>query len=107
MTLYSLIADPEWAEILTLVTISLLCLAYASFVWGNAKQQNKRLSTGEWTMVYGLGMISFLSGILVFGKFVVPQNVDSLLETLRLDQALKYITQKFQAILISIIRPMI
>jgi hypothetical protein len=106
-SIYTFIADPEWAEILTLITMGLLAFAWMSFIWGNAKRLNKRISTFDTGLIYLLGIFTFLCGVIALGKFIVPKNADSLLETLRIYQPLRYITIKFQAILLSIIRPML
>lgn len=105
--LYSLIADPEWAEIITLLTIAGISLGWLSFTWGNAKRQNIRLSTFQWAFIYTLGVITFLSGIIILGKFIVPANASSLLETLRVDGILSYLTVRLQMILLSILRPLL
>ena len=105
--LYSLIADPEWAEIFTLLTIGLLAFGYMSFIWGNAKQQNIRLSTFDWGIIYTMGFITFICGTITMGKFAFPQNASSILETLGLDGILRYLTVRYQTLLLSLIRPLI
>lgn len=106
-SLYSLIADPEWAEILTLLTLGGLALAWLSFIWGNSKKQNTRLSNFDWGLIYFLGVITFLCGVIVLGKFIVPANASSLLETLRLDGIIRYLTIKLQTLLLGILRPLL
>jgi hypothetical protein len=105
--LYALIADPEWAEILTLFVMGGVTLAWLSFIWGNAKKENRRLGTFEWGFVYALGLNTFLCGVIILGKFIVPANASSLLETLRLDGILRYLTIKLQTLLLSLLRPLI
>lgn len=105
--LYSLIADPEWAEIITLLTVGLLALAWLSFIWGNSKRLNTRLSGFDWASIYALGLLVFLCGVILLGKFIVPQNAKSLLETMRLDKVLSYITIRYQMLLLSILRPLL
>jgi hypothetical protein len=107
MTIYSLVADPEWAEILTLLFIGLVSLAWLSFIWGNAKRQNQRLTTFDWGGIYVLGFLAFFCGGIILGKFIVPKNADSLLEILGIDYVLEFVTRHFQAFLLAIIRPMV
>jgi hypothetical protein len=102
--IYRLVADPEWGEILTIVTIGLLCMSYMSFTWSNAKRLNKRISDFQWAQIYFMGLILFISGSILLGKLIVPANADKLLEILYLDGTLKYLTSKFQSFLLPILR---
>ncbi len=102
--LYKLVSDPEWAEILTIMFFGMVCLSYLSFVWGNAKKTNKRLSTFQWGQIYFLAIMVFLSTILIFGKFIVPENSDKLLGMLHVDDLLRKATIQFQKLLLPIIR---
>ena len=106
-TIYSLIADPEWAEIATLLILGLTALGYLSFVWGNAHRLNTRLTNFQWAKVYILGFFVFFCGIIIFGKFIVPENTDSLMQTLGTDYVLEWITSYVQAVLLAILRPLI
>ncbi|MFZ5950226.1 MAG: hypothetical protein ACOYXC_05955 [Candidatus Rifleibacteriota bacterium] len=106
-SLYALIADPEWAEILTLLTVGGIALAWLSFIWGNAKQQNIRLTTFDWGCIYALGFVTFMCGVIILGNFIVPANAKSLLETLHLDGILRYLTVRFQTLLLSLLRPLL
>jgi hypothetical protein len=107
LSIYTLIADPEWAEILTLALLFLLSLAWMSFIWGNATRLATRLSPIQWGTIYALGLFCFLSGVIILGKFIVPRNASSLLETLRLEAPLRYLTLKFQQITLSLLRPLL
>ena len=106
-SLYSIIANYSNAELLTLLSFGLLCFALLSFIWGNAKQLNKKLTGFQWGQVYFLGLCTFLSAVILLGKFIVPKNADSLLETLHVEGMLRVATMKFQKILLAIIKPMI
>lgn len=107
LSIYTLVADPEWAEIFTLLTLAMLSLGWLSFMWANAKKLNKKFSTFELGLVYFLGFIFFLCGVTIFGKFVVPQNADSLIEMIGMDRALRYCTAKLQFVLLALLRPLI
>jgi hypothetical protein len=55
-----------------------------SFIWGNAHSANVRLSSFQWIQIYGLGLVAFLSGILILGFLIVPKNAEGLLDLLRI-----------------------
>lgn len=94
--LYRLVSDPGIAELLTLITFGLLCLGYLSFVWGNSKRLNLRLSTFDWAQIYFFGLLVFLTGVVLLGKLIVPANADDLLHLIGLEHALRYATLRFQ-----------
>lgn len=104
--LYNILANPENGEIFTLITVALLCFAYLSFVWGNNQRLGNDLTTFEWGQIYILGIIVFLCGVTVFGKFIFPENIDLFLGMFGLDSALNYLTVRFQAIVLGILRAM-
>ena len=106
-SLYILVSDYEIAEILTIISFGLLCLAWLSFIYGNAKKLNKRLTSFQWAQTYILGVICFLAGVILLGKLIVPKNADGLLELLHIDRLLNVMTLKFQQLLLSLIRPLI
>jgi len=106
MTLYSIIASPENAELLTLIMVVLICAGYISFVLSNAKKLDKDLSSFETVLVYTLGILAFVSGATVFGKLFFPANAESLLELLYLKEPLKSLTQSFQLILLTALKSM-
>lgn len=102
--LYTLVADPDWAEIITLLVLGGATLAWLSFIWGNAKMENRRLGTFECVFITLLGLNTFFCMALILGKFIVPANVSDLLETLRIDGILRYLTVKLQTLLLSLLR---
>ncbi len=102
--LYSIVANPENGEIFTLLLIILLSFSYASFVWGNAKRLGNDLTTFQWGQVYTLGLVIFICGVTIFGKFIFPENAEALLALLRLEGILRYLTVNFQTIALAIIR---
>lgn len=106
MTLYSIIASPDYAELLTLIMVVLVCVGYISFIMGNAKNLNKDLTGFETVLVYTLGILAFVSGATVFGKLFFPANAESLLELLYLKEPLKSLTQNFQILLLTALRAM-
>lgn len=103
-TLYRLVSDHGIAEFLTLITFGLLCLGYLSFVWGNSKQRNTRLTTWHYSQIYFFGVLVFLTGVIILGKLIVPKNVDALLQLLHIEDVLRYASQKYQAFLQGILR---
>jgi hypothetical protein len=102
-----MIADPYWAEIFTIFIIGLVALAWLSFTWGNAHRLNKRLSTFDWAKIYILGFILFFCGIIIFGKFIVPKNTESLLQVLGADRIIEFLTSYIQPLFLSILKPLI
>ncbi len=106
MTLYSIIAAPDYAELLTLIMVILICAGYVSFVLSNAKKLDKDLTGFETVLVYTLGILAFVSGGTVFGKLFFPDNAESLLELLYLKEPLKSLTQTVQIILLTALKSM-
>jgi len=106
MTLYSIIASPDYAELLTLIMVVLVCAGYISFVLSNAKKLDKDLSGFETILIYTLGILAFVSGATVFGKLFFPANAESLLELLYLKEPLKSLTQSVQVILLTALKSM-
>ncbi len=104
--LYRLISDQGMAEILTLISFGLVCLAYLSFVWGNSKKLNTELTTYDWAQIYFFGLLVFLTGTVLLGKLIVPDNADNLLQMLKLYEPLRYATLRFQIFFQSILRMM-
>jgi len=104
--LYRFVSDNGIAEMLTLITFGLICLGYLSFVWGNSKRLNVRLSAFDWVQIYVLGLFVFLSAVILLGKMIVPKNAEDLLYMVGLDKPLRYATLRFQWFWQSIIRMM-
>lgn len=104
--LYMFVSDPGIGEILTLITFGLICLGYLSFVWGNSKRLNTRLTTFSWFQIYFFGLLVFLTGVVLLGKMIVPKNVDDLLHLIYMYDPLRYVTLRFQAFLQAIVRMM-
>lgn len=102
-----MIASYENAELLTIITFGLICLSWLSFIWGNANRLNVRLTLFQWSQIYVLGTLVFLSVIIVLGKFIVPDNVDKLLDLLHVNGILRSATLKYQQLLLAIIKPML
>jgi hypothetical protein len=102
--LYKLISDPGTGEILTLITIGLICLGYLSFIWGNSKKLNIRLTSLDWAQIYTFGLIVFVTGVILLGKLIVPTNADDLLQMLHIYEPLRYLTTRYQTFLLSLLR---
>lgn len=102
--LYSIIAAQEYAEILTLIMVILVGLAYIWFVWSTAKKLGNDLTSFELGQVIFLGTIVFLSGTTILGKIISPHNADAMLDVLGLDTVLYYLTTRFQIICLALLR---
>ncbi|MBR4571132.1 MAG: hypothetical protein IKO19_10790 [Candidatus Riflebacteria bacterium] len=105
--LYGIVANTDNAEIITMLSIILLCVAYVAHIWKLAGLTGRRFDTWEWIQVYFFGTIIFLCSVCSFAKLVLPDNADQLLKLLYLDDILKYITVRYQTLLLKIIRAMI
>lgn len=102
--LYRLISDPWIGELLTIITMGLLCLGYLSFVWGNSQRLNTQPSTLSWAQIYFFGLMVFLLGATLLGKLIVPRNTDELLNMVGLNDLLHYVTVRFQMFMQSLLR---
>ena len=104
MTLYSIVATPDYAELLTLTMVILVCVGYISFLYGNAQRLGNDLSGFETALVYLLGTLVFVSGTTIFGKLFFPANAESLLNLLYLKEPLNSLTQHFQIFLLTVLK---
>lgn len=104
MTLYGIVSDPDNAQIITMLGIILLGIAYIAHIWKLAGLTGRRFSTWEWIQVYFFGIIVFLCGAISFAKLAFPQNAQKLLELLYLKDILEYLTKKVQTLLLTIIK---
>lgn len=102
--IYLFVLQQENAEILTLVLLCVGSFAWASFIWSNANQKGLKITTFQWAQVYSLGMVVFLSGVMILGKLFFRENSDKLLDTLYLSDPLAYLTRHLQEILLTLIR---
>lgn len=102
--LYTVLADPENAEIFTLIAIILLSFAYLSFLWGNANRLGNEFSTFQWGIVYTLGAIIFGCCVIILGKFVFPQNIDYIMGLFGISTVLHYITVRCQEVVLAMLR---
>lgn len=107
MELWNIVANIDNAQIITMLSIILLCVAYVSHIWKLAGLTGRRFDTWEWIQVYFFGIIIFLCSVCSFAKLVFPENADNLLELLYLKDTLLYITKQYQTLLLKIIRTMI
>ncbi|HNS08948.1 MAG TPA: hypothetical protein PKN29_04560 [Candidatus Ozemobacteraceae bacterium] len=106
MTLYSIVATPDYAEFLTLIMVILVCTGYISFMYGNAQRLGNDLSGFETMLVYVLGTLIFVSGTTIFGKLFFPANAESLLNLLYLKEPLNSLTLNFQIFLLTVLKAM-
>jgi hypothetical protein len=105
--LYGIVSNIDNAEIITMLSIILLCVAYVAHIWKLAGLTGRRFDTWEWIQVYFFGTIIFLCSVCSFAKLVYPDNADKLLQLLYLEDTLLYITRQYQTLLLKIIRAMI
>lgn len=103
---YLFVLQLENAEILTLIALCVGSFALLSFIWSNAHQKGLRMTTFQWTQIYSLGTVTFLSGVMVLGKLAFRENSDKLLDLLYLSDPLSFLTRHFQSILLTFIRAM-
>lgn len=101
--LYIIVANYENAEIITMLSIIILCVAYLAHIWKLAGLTGRRFSTWEWIQVYFFGIIIFLCSVCSFAKLVFPENAEKLLQLLYLEDTLKFLTKKYQGLLLAII----
>ena len=106
MELWNIVANIDNAQIITMLSIILLCVAYVSHIWKLAGLTGRRFDTWEWIQVYFFGIIIFLCSVCSFAKLVFPENADNLLELLYLKDTLLYITKQYQTLLLKIIHIM-
>ena len=104
--LYIIVQNQENAEIITMLSIIILCVAYLAHVWKLAGLTGRRFSTWEWMQVYFFGIIIFLCSVCSFAKLVFPENAEKLLQLLYLEDTLLYITKQYQTLLLKIIHSM-
>ena len=107
ITLYGIIAVRENAEILTMLSISLLCIVYIYHLWRISGLTGKRFTTWEWVKIYFFSIIIFLCGSCSFAKMFFPDNADALLDLLHLSGILEAFTIPYQTLLLKIIRLLI
>ncbi len=106
MTLYSIVATPDYAELLTLTMVILVCIGYISILRGNSQRLGKDLSGTETVLVYILGTLTFVSGTTIFGKLFFQENAESLLNLLYLKEPLNSLTRHFQIFVLTVLRAM-
>ena len=104
--LYGIVANIDNAEIITMLSIIILCVAYLAHIWKLAGLTGRRFSTWEWMQVYFFGTIIFLCSVCSFAKLVFPENAEKLLQLLYLEDTLNFLTKKYQSILLAIINSM-
>lgn len=101
--LYKLCSDPSTAETLTILFFGLLFLCVALYKHNIMQQLNQRPTGFDKTLLYSSIGISLFCGILLFGKMLFPDNVDSLLVMLGLSDFVKSAAFTMQTVLLAII----
>ncbi|MBU1106765.1 MAG: hypothetical protein KKB51_08880 [Candidatus Riflebacteria bacterium] len=99
-TLYKIIADPEYGEILTLISLGLFFLAYLLFKGDDLQKRQVEPTNFDRVQLLTSGIIAFFCGVLVFGKIFVSQNTEDLLVILGLSDFLNKLTINFQALVL-------
>lgn len=107
LELYGIVANIDNAELITMLCIILLGIAYIAHIWKLAGLTGRRFTTWEWIQVYFFGTLVFLCGLTSFAKLLFPENAQKLLELLCLDGVLTYLAKHLQTLLLSIIKTML
>lgn len=105
--LYGIVADIDNAEILTMISIILICVFFLYRVWKIAGLTGRRFTSWEWFQVYTFSITIFICGVVTFAKLLYPSNADQLLALLHLDGVLLLLAKTLQTVLLKIIRAMI
>jgi len=100
--LYTLVADPDSAQTMFLLFVIFWLAAYMSYVIGNVNREARRFTTFETVALWVCGGTIFLSLTLIFGDFFFEENMEALLELLKLDGILGKLSTKFQRIVVTI-----
>ena len=104
--LYGIVADLDNAEIITMLTIGLICFGYIAHLWKIAGLTGRRFSSWEWFKVYVLGIMIFLCCSCSFAKVFFPDSAERLLDLLHFSSPLESLARPYQKILLRIIRAM-
>lgn len=105
--LYGIVADIDNAEILTMISIILVCVFFLVRVWKIAGLTGRRFTSWEWFQIYTFSITIFICGVVTFAKLLYPDNADKLLSLLHLDGVLLVLARTFQTVLLKIIRALI
>lgn len=104
ITLYGIIADRDNAQIITMLSIALLCFVYIVHLWKISGLTGKKFSTWEWAKIYVLGIIIFLSCVCSFAKVFFPDNADRLMSLLYISSFIDNVTRPYQTLLLKMVR---
>ncbi len=101
--LYKLCSDPSTAETFTILFFGLIFLAVTLYKHDIIKTLNQRPTGLDKTIIISSAGITIFCGILLFGKLLFPDNVDSLLQLLGLRDFLKSAAFTMQSFVLAIL----
>jgi len=101
--LYKLFADQSTAETFTIFFFGMMFLAVTLYKHDIIKRLNLRPTTLDKWIIYISAGIAIFCGILLFGKMLFPDNVESLLKMLGLFDFVKSATFTMQSVVLSLI----
>ncbi|OGK10003.1 MAG: hypothetical protein A2W80_12215 [Candidatus Riflebacteria bacterium GWC2_50_8] len=101
-SLYAIIADQSNGEFLTILFLGLIFLAVVLYKYDIIEKRQLRPTGLDKALIYSSAGIALFCGILLFGKLLFPDNVDSLLQLLGLRDALKSATLSFQTLVLGV-----
>lgn len=102
-SLYALFADQSNGEFFTIMFLGLIFLAVVLYKNDVIEKRHLRPTGFDKALIYASGFIALFCGILLFGKLLFPDNVDTLLQLLGLRDALKSATLSFQSVVLGIL----
>ena len=101
--LYKLFSDASTAETFTILFFGMIFLGVTLYKQDIIKTLNKRPTGFDKALIYTSAGITLFCGILLFGKFLFPDNVDSLLKMLGLSDFLKSAAFTLQSFVLGIL----
>ncbi len=101
--LYKLCSDPSTAETFTILFFGLIFLCVALYKYDIIKRLNLRPSGFDKGLIYVSAGISLFCGILLFGKLLFPDNVESLLMLLGLKDFVRSAAFTMQSVILAIL----
>ncbi|PKL46089.1 MAG: hypothetical protein CVV42_17550 [Candidatus Riflebacteria bacterium HGW-Riflebacteria-2] len=101
--LYKLCSDTSTAETLTILFFGLIFLGVTIYKHDIIQRLNLKPTGFDKGIIYVSAGITLFCGILLFGKLLFPDNVDSLLKALGLSDFVKSAAFTLQSAVLSIL----
>ncbi|HAE39329.1 MAG TPA: hypothetical protein DCG57_11920 [Candidatus Riflebacteria bacterium] len=102
-SLYAFFANQSTAEFFTILLIGLVFLGVVLYKYDVIEKRHLRVSGFDKALIYSSIGITLFSAMLLFGKLLFPDNVDSLLLLLGLKDVLFAATMNFQALVLGVL----